>query len=265
MLKLISGKNLENIYYSPLGPFLTKLFSQLMKNAALQQFTIFDDIKIEINLSKDGERAIPFNAFEPKVTKKVFEIITKNDTVFDIGSWIGYYALIAAKIVGTKGRVISIEPENENIIRIKRNIEINNFSNIITIDSAVGDKTGFGSIVHHSSSTMHKITYDKDSSTRVEKFDDIVDRLSINHIGLVIMDIEGFELNALKGATNSLSKKIIQNLIIEIHPKFLKSLGTSETDIFQFFKSYGYKVDIINRTKTGNPYHVHAKLQTHNS
>ena len=57
--------------------------------------------------------------------------IKKEDLVFDIGGNIGYYALIMAKKVGTKGKVFCFEPDKTNFSILTENICKNKYENII--------------------------------------------------------------------------------------------------------------------------------------
>jgi FkbM family methyltransferase len=46
------------------------------------------------------------------ITHKVWELLKPNDIVIDIGSWIGYYALLCAN---KASKVIAIEPSSDNV------------------------------------------------------------------------------------------------------------------------------------------------------
>ena len=56
--------------------------------------------------------------------------------VVDIGSNIGYYTLIAAKILGSSGKVYAFEPEPNNYELLLKNIEVNGYTNIVPVQKA---------------------------------------------------------------------------------------------------------------------------------
>ena len=77
-----------------------------------------------------------YNKFETEIVKNQ---IKESDIVIDIGAHIGYFSLIFAKLVGNNGKVFSFEPEPENYKILKKNIEINNYQNVILEQKGVSD------------------------------------------------------------------------------------------------------------------------------
>jgi len=236
---------------------MAKLYEFLNKNEGLKSYTIFDSVQIEIDLSKPAERAIPFNAYESLITKKIQEIIKENNVVIDIGAWIGYYTLLVAKKVGPKGKIIAIEPHYKNFQRIKKNVELNKFSNVSVLNLAVSNKTGNATLIEQQDgSCKHKITYDDTGQTKLETLDNIRVKSGLSKINLIIMDIEGYEFLALKGLVKSLSKKNIKNIICEIHPKQLAQNNITVAELISFIESCDYELSIIDKKGRDSPYHV---------
>jgi FkbM family methyltransferase len=259
LLSLIPGTLLERMYYSKFSRILLPAFGYVTKNETLKKYTIFGDVLIEVDISKAGERAIPFHAFEPTVTQKFLQIIKKDSVVFDVGAWIGYYTLIAAK---NAGKVIAIEPDETNCRRIKRNLDLNKFSNVTILNTAVGDKASQGVILEGESSLMHKVGFEGIGKTvRIESLDNIINNhLKIDKIDLLIMDIEGNEYFALKGLQNSLFAGIIKNLICEIHIQMMReNWGISESDVINLLTEYGYGAIILDKNVDPNHYHIYAR------
>ena len=128
ILHLIPGKVLESLYYSKFGDIFVSLYEHLNKNENLKVHKIFGDLLMEIDLSKPVERAIPFNAYEPAITKRFLNTLKEGDVVFDVGAWIGYHTLLAARKAKT---VVAIEPDATNRQRLKMNLDLNGFSNVM--------------------------------------------------------------------------------------------------------------------------------------
>ena len=63
-----------------------------------------------------------YNEFDTQTVKNQ---VKEGDIVLDVGAHIGYYTLMLAKSVGTKGKVFSFEPEPHNVEVLKKNISIN--------------------------------------------------------------------------------------------------------------------------------------------
>lgn len=74
--------------------------------------------------------------YEPIIQEKAKKYIQESNLVFDIGGNIGQYALIFSKIVGDSGRVITIEPDHKNYSFLQFNININNLTNVLCLNTA---------------------------------------------------------------------------------------------------------------------------------
>lgn len=94
-----------------------------------------NDEGLSHDLISDGVR-------EFYATQKMKKEIKKGDVIVDIGANIGYYALLEARLVGKKGIVYAIEPVPRNIAILKKNIELNNYSNLEVYQLAYGGQKG---------------------------------------------------------------------------------------------------------------------------
>lgn len=138
--------------------------------------------------------------------------IRKGDTILDIGASIGWYTCKVSKLAGDNGKIIAIEPNPRNYEYLKKNIEINNLNNIITINIGVWSYRkkinllceGYGSTLkfHNEIENVKR----KIITINVNTIDNIISELKLNKINLIKMDIEGSEVEALVGAKNSLKK-----------------------------------------------------------
>jgi FkbM family methyltransferase len=265
LLRVISASKLEQLCYSPIGALLAKCFNIMYANKGEKPYRIHD-IMINIDFGKTGERTIPFNAYEPMVTKKVLELLKPNDIVIDVGSWIGYYALLCAK---KASKVIAIELSSDNVRRIRENVALNQFQNIEVLHCAIGEKHSLGKVKPGVASSTNQLVENKGHETEavavesleeavaVESLDNIVLQRKYHKVDLVIMDIEGYEYFALLGMKQILSEHLVRNMIIEVHPYFLTRHHVSENDIAHLLHLHGYSVKEISRLNTGQ-YHLHA-------
>jgi len=261
ILRVIPGWLLEKLYYSRFAKIIFPFYDHFTKNETLKSYKIYDKILIEIDLSKPAERAIPFGAYERKITQTFLAIVKEDDIVFDIGAWIGYYVLLGAK---KAKHVIAIEAHSMNCQRIRRNLELNGFSNVTVINVAAGDKSSYANVIEGPGSSMHKVcevSWGKsDKTIKIETLDNIISNLKITEINVLIMDIEGYEYFALKGLGNSLQTHLIKNIICEIHPSILIEYGISKDDVLNLFHKYGYSVSDLQESVTSHTYHIHAMI-----
>jgi FkbM family methyltransferase len=72
--------------------------------------------------------------WEPESTQVVKENLLEGETFIDVGAHIGYYSMLASKIVGPKGRVIAFEPSPRNFSYLVANITLNRATNVIPLN-----------------------------------------------------------------------------------------------------------------------------------
>ena len=80
-----------------------------------------------------------FSSHEPLTTKVIRSQLKRGMVCLDIGSNIGYYAVLESRVVGKEGKVICIEPSPLNFQYLKKNLETQGKSNIGMYNIAVGD------------------------------------------------------------------------------------------------------------------------------
>jgi FkbM family methyltransferase len=168
----------------------------------------------------------------------------RGNIVIDVGAFIGLYSLKAAKLGAL---VIAVEPNPVSFAGLCENIKLNNFGNIIPINIALSDHEGLGylnivdkrmpfSIAHISRADMPNVV-----RIKLTTLDSLIESLGLSRVDIMKVDVEGHELEVLKGCQNSLRKKLISKLIVEVHtPVRVRLLG-----ITQLLKSYRYKIDGI--------------------
>jgi len=144
-----------------------------------------------------------------------------NDIVIDVGAHLGEYSLAVAKNAET---IIAVEANPDTFQILQKNISLNKISNIVPINQAIYDSTGYQNLqIFGDKSGMSSMVMnyeDKSDSIKVktETLDRLVDNLKLKKVDWIKIDVEGAEYNVLKGAkqTISLNKERIK-LIIELH------------------------------------------------
>lgn len=172
--------------------------------------------------------------------------VKKGDTVLDLGAHIGYYTIFAAELVGAEGKVFAFEPEPNNFYLLKKNIEINNYRNVIPVQKAVSDKTGKGRLYLKEKKTQNRIydSQEKDPFIEIEtvKLDDYIEE----KIDFIKMDIEGSEMGAVRGMVALLKKNQRVKIMTEFYPALIKKSGENPLDLLKLFKKCGFLINKIN-------------------
>jgi FkbM family methyltransferase len=155
------------------------------------------------------------------------------DIVIDIGAYIGWYAIQSARAVAPSGRVIALEPDAANRRQLDKNLLLNGISNCEVIPMAAWSVDG--TIGWHTDDVpVWRRVDGNDTSASIQavSVDSLVSRLALPRVDWIKMDIEGGEIEALKGAEGVL-KRFHPALFIEIHEtlepvsRFLAGLGYS--------------------------------------
>jgi len=181
----------------------------------------------------------------------------KGDWVLDIGGLFGETSFWLSKYVGEEGRVFCFEPVLENYRVLLENLNTNGTKNIVPVNLAVGETSGE---IRISGSGGGAATSDLGKTVSCTSIDDFVKNHNLARVDMIKMDIEGYELNGLRGAVETL-KKFKPKLAISVYhggedlaaiPLFIKDLGL------------GYKIYLRHFTPTIGETFLFATTKRHN-
>jgi FkbM family methyltransferase len=131
--------------------------------------------------------------------------LAAGDVVFDVGAHVGFYTLLAARLVGPGGRVVAFEPLARNLDLLARHVDYNHASNVTMIAAAVGETTGSERFARGKDPSMGALAKDGDVVDLVS-IDDLVGRGEVPPPRLVKIDVEGAESRVLAGASATLAR-----------------------------------------------------------
>ena len=141
--------------------------------------------------------------------------LKRGDVIFDVGASIGEQSIIYAKKVGSEGLVIAIEPSPERISYLKKNIVINRLGNIKLFEGAVWSNVGIIKLEPYGLGPKgFKIGGRGSELVKVNAYtlDKIASHFGVEKIDFLKMDIEGGEVEALKGISMP-----VKSIAIETH------------------------------------------------
>jgi FkbM family methyltransferase len=194
--------------------------------------------------------------FEKAETELFKSLIEPGMVVLDIGANIGYYALIAAKIVGETGKVYAFEPERANFDLLAKSIEKNGYRNVIPVNKAVSDKSGqiklfldrvnFGRHSLSSKNVPEKCWHEEVESITLDEF--FEHEPGGGRVGLIKMDVEGAEGLVLAGAKKVLESEGLK-VLMEFAPSRLRSFGTDPAGLLKSMQSLGFNILLIDDTE----------------
>ncbi len=196
------------------------------------------------------------------------KILNEGDLFVDVGANIGLIYLFASLIVGNTGRVIAFEPGRETMAILKQNIELNNIQNIETSDCAVGSRRGHGKIYESSDMNRGGASLIKPSSQSVGQEVTITTLSAFlkdePRVALIKVDIEGYELEALRGAHEILAGEPSPMLIIECSELRDNLNGVGTGALYDYLMSLGnYRLfkSRIDKSKVSRLVEIHHRSE----
>ncbi|HEX5905197.1 MAG TPA: FkbM family methyltransferase [Candidatus Nitrosocosmicus sp.] len=194
----------------------------------------------------------------------------RGDIVVDIGAHIGRYTLIAAKRVSLNGKVIAIEANPDNFEMLNRNVKLNQLTNVTSLNYAVYSQEtkiklylaggGSGQTIYNTiMAERAKEGKEKFVEINANTLDHLMQLQGISEVNWIKIDVEGAELEVLKGAVNIISRSKDISLLIEIH-NLAGSNSTLYEPITQFLNLHNFKID-FEKTYDGGEKHVIARKQ----
>jgi len=185
-----------------------------------------EPLQIEVTPREMINRAIfLYGTFEISETRLVQAFLQPGMTFLDVGAHIGYYTLIAARLVGEAGRVHSFEPGKEMRTHLEANVARNGLHNVEIHPQALAEQTGevgfypsklasnqgISSIIASGDGRAAPVTVPSLS------LDDFAASLGGRRIDFLKMDIEGAELQVIRGGQHLLGGTDAPPMIFEAH------------------------------------------------
>ena len=187
--------------------------------------------------------------FEPIQTKLFLELIKPGNTFLDLGANIGYYSVLTSKVVGQNGKVFAFEPDPQNLNFLKKNVALNQANNVQIVEAAVGKTIRKQELRQDLSnpgeSTLAQTKNGSKVKVKVTTLDKFLNQAQIKKTDVVKIDIEGAEIDALKGGQKFLQKAKNIKLFIECNQEALKQFNYRPTDLIKKLKEYGFEIKTI--------------------
>ncbi len=186
---------------------------------------------------------------EPEVTAVLERCLEPGLVVVDVGANIGYHALHAARLVGPVGRVYAVEPGQDNLAYLEKNIALNRAENVQVLPYAAGASRRMREF------HLLKLSLQNSFDLYEQQPDDIVgiqqvqemplDELIAEPVDFVKIDIEGAEIEALQGMQRILANPNIR-LVVEWNPRALRRAGHAVEALPEFLWQRGFRLSAID-------------------
>lgn len=168
--------------------------------------------------------------------------------VLDIGAHHGFYTLLASFKVGSSGTVIAFEPSTRERRKLLWHLRINRCKNVRVEPLALANSNGEAElfVVEGRDTGCNSLRMPKVNETvrpvRVPlmRLDDYLQRNGIERVDFIKMDVEGAELEVLKGAVQLLQCKPRPIWLVEVQDSRTEPWGYRAVEIVRFLERFGY-------------------------
>lgn len=202
----------------------------------------------------EGDREITLGSYETPVQRALLENVAAGGVVYDIGANIGFFSLLAARRVGPGGGVYAFEPVDRNAAAIGRSAQLNGFATIEVFTKAAGSATGVAELHlarHIGGAVLASVGAppDRRGSVVVEvvALDDFIRERGLRPPTLVKVDVEGAELDVLRGMEKTL-KSHDPVLICELDDATQAGLERKARDLADLLGGMGYDLSELARS-----------------
>lgn len=214
----------------------------LVDLGAFRMYVIPDDF-VGRAILRDG-------SYEPHVRAALYSHLSTGGVLVDLGAHFGYFSLMAAKLVGPSGRVISFEPSPIACSLLLRSAQLNGFPNIEVHPFAVAETRGTLHLEGRGShaSLVDSVAWSGNLSAATVTVAVTLDEAlrDVPRVDVIKMDIEGAEFRALQGGRQTIARHR-PVIISEVSPAALQNVSkVSGEKYLRALIDAGYELSIIN-------------------
>lgn len=229
-----------------------RFFAQIVLPRNVCALTHTHHDKILLDIRNSHEVSMYFDTFDKKFSDLLAEVLKPGDAFIDCGANVGYFTFLAASLVKSNGCVLSFEPNPICCGRIEASIEVGGYDNIHLVRGAVSDANTEMSFniaadpMYSSFSDVDQLSFatlEKTISVPVLTIDSVIGThcSDAKRIRLIKIDVEGAELEALRGMSETLERKAYDYIYGELHPQQLANRNIDINEVRALLEKYGYR------------------------
>lgn len=223
-------------------------------NAQRRNISWYLDLKEGIDLA-----IYIFGGFELNTRRFYKKKLTSGSVIIDIGANMGAHTLPLAQIAGSIGKVIALEPTQFAFGKLQKNLALNPLlsSQVIPLqimlvaESSINpDKVLYSSWPVDGSNDVHSTLRGRLMETtgcEAKTLDQVIDELPVSHVDFIKLDVDGHELDVLRGSQYVLAN-YSPRILMELAP-YVYENSTDFDQILELMWGYGYDLENIDTNK----------------
>jgi len=220
-------------------------------------FRWYDGLRIRLFLGNDLSLCLYVGgSFEPNELSFLGAVLEPGMVVVDGGANDGLYTLFAARRVTPSGHVLAVEPSPREVERLSSNLALNRITNASVLNVALGATDGTATLAvaeagHEGQNTIGarvsnpKVETAAHVTVTVETLDRIVEREKLERLDLVKLDVEGSEVEALRGGGTALAR-FRPLMLLEAEEERLASQNRTKADLVACLADLDYALWVFD-------------------
>jgi FkbM family methyltransferase len=191
-----------------------------------------------------------FKAYTDRAERRLLRsVLSTGSVVVDAGANIGIYSQFLSRCVSPTGVVHSFEPAPENFRHLQSATV--HLANVRLSQAALGERSGRSKLYLSNQLNVDHRTYATEGDLRpiveidVISLDDYFE--AGQRVDLIKMDIQGYELHALRGTNRVLADNPAAKLLLEFWPYGLKRAGANWDDLIATLDDQNMKIHEVTR------------------
>jgi len=181
--------------------------------------------------------------------------LVTGDLAVDCGSNTGYTSLFFSQCVGKNGSVYCFEPQPDNAKAAIVNIKMNNCKNVTIENVALGAKKGIVNFIDVPNGSVGVLEDTKSIKVQMTTLDDYFSKI---HPNFLKIDVEGYEIEVLKGGKRILSEN--PKLDIEIHCAAYQNRESGVAELLSLINISKYDIYLQLERNSSVCYYDHKKI-----
>jgi FkbM family methyltransferase len=228
------------------------------KDKAVHLVASFDGGLINVDTSSSIEYHILFRGcHEPEIVNLIKQVVRPGNFCLDIGANVGAHTLLMARMAGSNGHVIALEPHPGICQRLRQNICLNRLTNVKVVNAALADKDGtidlYGFAADAFEQGISSLLPDHEAKTKIEvraiRGATLVREQRIEACDFLKIDVEGAESLVLRELSDLISahRPII---LFEYRKQHWEKFGSDVNPILGRLKAARYDLYYIRKNVT---------------
>jgi FkbM family methyltransferase len=187
-----------------------------------------------------------FGVWEPPLSAWIRRALRPSDVFVDVGANLGYFSLLAARLVGDGGSVVAIEASPENARRLEENLDRNTVRNVRVVRAAAAAQAGVVRLYRAPwNDAEDSIVAGEGKEPAVEVQADALPELlttdELRRARVIKVDVEGGELGVLRGLAPAAAQlRPDAEIAVEAHPDVLAAQGAGIGELLDLLRPAGF-------------------------